>query len=88
MSDIDRLRQEIDGADQELLQALAKRMKIAEALGRHKKANGMELLDEERFQELLADRIKRGEALDLPEDLVTGLYHKIHDAALDREAGA
>lgn len=86
--ELDKLRHEIDVLDGQILEALAKRMDIAEELGRFKKAEGIELRDDERFQALLADRLRQGETLGLPEELVSGLYHAIHEAALEREAGA
>jgi chorismate mutase len=87
MSNLDELRKQIDALDGELLKTLAKRMEIVEALGKYKKAHGMDVRDDERFETLLADRLKRGGTLGLPKELVSALYNAIHEAALEREAG-
>lgn len=86
--DLEELRQQIDGLDDELLRTLARRMEVVEAIGRYKKANGLELRDDKRFQALLDGQLKRAEALKLPQELVTELSELIHKFALEREAGS
>jgi chorismate mutase len=88
MNDLDKLRKQIDALDEELLKTLAQRMEVIEAIGKYKKANGLELRDEERFQALLSAQLSRAEALNLPKELVTELCELIHTFALEREAGA
>jgi len=88
MSDLDKLRQQIDTIDSELLQVLAKRMEVVDRLGAYKKANGLELRDNGRFRELLADRLDQAVKLGLSEAFITELYGLVHKASLEREAGA
>jgi chorismate mutase len=80
--DLDKLRERIDALDGELLEALARRMKVVAEIGRYKKARGMELRDEERLRALLAKQLDRAGSLNLPKELVTELYELIHKYAL------
>lgn len=88
MSDLDKLRKQIDGLDEALLKTLAKRMEIVATIGKYKKANGLELRDEQRFQALLAAQVSKGETLGLPPELVQELSELIHKFALERESEA
>jgi chorismate mutase len=86
MSDnLDDLRKQIDSLDGELLRLLAKRMKVAESIGRYKKENGLELRDEARFQELLAGQLERAKTLNLSREYITELTNLIHKFSLERE---
>lgn len=88
MSDLGELREQIDALDKELLKTLAKRMEVVDAIGKYKKANGLELRDDQRFQALLSGQLARAEDLGLPGGLVTELSELIHKFALEREAEA
>lgn len=86
--DLEDLRKQIDTLDEELLKTLSKRMEVVETIGKYKKANGLELRDDDRFQALLAAQLGRAEDLRLPKGLVTELCELIHKFALEREAEA
>jgi chorismate mutase len=88
MSGLDELREQIDALDEDLLKVLARRMDIVAEIGAYKKANGLELRDDKRFQALVATQRERAEALNLPEELVAQLCELIHTFALKREAEA
>lgn len=89
MSDeLEDLRKQIDALDGELLKVLASRMEVVRAVGRYKKANGLNLLDEQRLQALLAGRQEQAAKLDLPKGLVAELYDLIHKYALEAEKEA
>jgi len=88
MNELENLRQQIDRLDEELLKTLAERMKVVDQLGKYKKANGVELRDNERFRALVATRLDQAAKLGLSDSFVTELYELIHLAALEREAGA
>lgn len=85
-SELDKLRAKIDSLDDELLQALARRMEVVKGVGAYKKAEGLELRDDERLRQLLKERLERAEALGLPKDLVRDIYELIHEYALRIEA--
>ncbi len=86
--ELEDLRKKIDALDEELLKALAGRLKVVRKIGRYKKSKGLDLRDDERLKALLADRLKTGSELDLPEEFVQKLYDLIHEASLDAEADA
>lgn len=83
--ELEDLRNKIDALDEELLKLLGKRLEVVKEIGRYKKANGLELRDDERFKDLLAGRLKQAENLELPKELVGELYELIHGYALEIE---
>lgn len=87
-TELDRLRRRIDGLDEDMIRTLASRMEVVKDIGRYKKANGLELRDDERLKALLEAQLGRPAAQDLPEAFVRELYELIHKYALEAEKGA
>ncbi len=85
---LEKLRKQIDVLDEELLKAVARRMEIVTAIGRYKKAHGIELRDQQRLESLIKVQIERAESLNLPAEFITELYELIHKYALQLEAEA
>jgi len=81
-NDLEKLRQEIDALDYELLQILAKRIAVVKKIGVHKKEKGMDPLDEKRWQDLLESRFAVAKLLELPSDFIKNLYELIHEHSL------
>lgn len=78
-------RKQIDELDDELLQILAKRIKIVTAIGKYKKAHDISPLDEKRWQKLLESKLSKAKLLNLPRDLIKILYEHIHKYSLEIE---
>ena len=78
-------RKQIDELDNELLQILAKRMKIVVKIGKYKKANNIAPLDKKRWQEVLTSKLSKAELLDLSKDLIETIYEHIHKHSLEIE---
>jgi chorismate mutase len=81
------LRSEIDLIDDNLLQLLAQRMEVVLQIGKHKQSKGMDLLQLERWNEVVEDRLKKGTDLGLSRHFLLRLLHAIHEEALKRQAG-
>ena len=82
---LEELRKEIDEIDEELLNILSKRMDVVRAIGKVKKENNRNPLDEKRWNDVL-ERIKsKSKNLSISEELVKKIYDEIHDAALKIE---
>lgn len=75
---LDELRRQIDTIDSELLETIAKRMRVSAAIGAYKKANGIAALQTGRYNEVLARRIADGQKLGLSPELTHALMEAIH----------
>jgi chorismate mutase len=85
MNDLTTQRAAIDAADEKLLAVLAERFKAVDVIGAYKRSHGIPPLDESRWKEVLAARVKRGDELHLDTDFVANLFELIHSYALRRE---
>ena len=75
---INILRKQIDEIDEKLLTILAKRMRISKEIGIYKKEHNMPILQSGRYNDILENRAKQGEALNLSGDFVTEIMKAIH----------
>lgn len=84
-SQLDRMRKEIDLIDEELLNLLASRMKVARSIGQYKKENNMTILQSARWQEILNKFIERGTQNGLSEEFITRFIKNIHDESIEQQ---
>lgn len=74
------LRREIDQLDEEIVQKLAARMKIAEKIGRYKRENSVTILQVDRWEEIVRSRLAAGRAMGVDtgflRDLLTLIHHE------------
>jgi chorismate mutase len=82
---IDDLRAQIDVIDQDLLDILAKRMEISAEIGHYKKANNITILQAGRWDNLLAQVLKKGEERGLQREFLEKIFNAIHQASIDRQ---
>ncbi len=74
----EELRQKMDVADREIIEALARRMALVEELAEYKKANDVKILQFDRWKEIFATRSAWAETLHVNKDFVGELYKLIH----------
>jgi chorismate mutase len=79
---LDEYRKEIDTIDDEIMRAVSKRIAIVHKIGKLKKENGVKPLDENRWQQVLQDKLTKAKDLNLSDDLVRKLYNLIHEHSL------
>jgi 3-deoxy-7-phosphoheptulonate synthase len=79
------MREKVDVNDEQRLRLLAERMEIVRGIGMYKKENGIEPLDNERWQTVLASKLALAEKLKLDPDMVRSIFKAIHEAALELE---
>lgn len=82
---LDRLRKEIDMLDDEIMNILASRMKIAQEIGAYKKENNMTILQSERWKEVLQKFVERGKQNGLSEEFITRIIKSIHDESIEQQ---
>ena len=79
------LRAQIDVADQTLLDALGKRMKIAKEIGLLKKDNNVAVLQNKRWNEILGKMILDGQERELSEEFILRVFKAIHQESINKQ---
>lgn len=79
------LRHQIDELDDELLQLLAKRMRISGEIAQYKKENNMPVLQTGRYDEILTKRVRQGEQLDMSEEFIKTVFEAIHEESVKKQ---
>lgn len=79
---IQLLRKQIDDADRQLLELLARRNAISKEIGMYKKENNMPVLQTGRYNEILEKRARIGETLGLDRDFVLAIMKSIHEESV------
>ncbi|WP_291275357.1 bifunctional 3-deoxy-7-phosphoheptulonate synthase/chorismate mutase type II [Flavobacterium sp.] len=79
------LRTQIDELDAKLINVLAKRMKIADAIGRLKKERNVAVLQSNRWNEVLGRMILDGEEKGLSEEFILKLFKAIHQESISHQ---
>jgi len=82
---LEKLREQINHVDDELMQLLGQRMKIAEKIGEYKKNNNITILQTNRWNEILERATKKGEALGLTREFITKYYDAVHMESINHQ---
>lgn len=80
--DIERYRAEIDECDELLIKTLCRRMRASEAIGRCKKAQGVQIFQFERWEEVMEKAVGEGVRGGLEKSFVERLFNNIHAASI------
>lgn len=75
---MDKMRAQINHLDDELMQLLGQRLKVAQQIGQYKKDNNITILQTNRWNEILERAIANGAKLGLSEDFVTKYLDTVH----------
>jgi chorismate mutase len=79
------LRAQIDRVDSYLLELLSERMEITKSIGSFKKASGITILQNDRWNEILKDRVTKGTQKGLEEKFVEKIYDLIHIESISEQ---
>jgi chorismate mutase len=82
---LEKLRQQINQLDDELLQVLATRMKVAEKIGEYKKNNDITILQTNRWNEILERAVGKGNKIGLSEDFITKYMDAVHMESIQHQ---
>ena len=75
---MEKLRQQINQLDDELMQILSQRMKVADQIGIYKKENNITILQTNRWNEILERAYQKGSALNLSKEFMTKYFDAVH----------
>jgi chorismate mutase len=79
------LRQQIDRLDNELLEVLAKRMRVSREIGQYKKEHNMPVLQTGRYDEILDKRIAQAKELGMGEGFMKDVLEEIHEESIRQQ---
>jgi chorismate mutase len=82
---LEKLRQQINHLDDELMQVLGQRMRIAEKIGQYKKDNNITILQTNRWNEILERAFAKGEKLGLSKDFITKYFDAVHMESISHQ---
>ena len=85
IDNIEDIRHQIDVIDNELLNILGERMKLADKIGMFKKMNNISILQSSRWNEIIQKSQEKGKALGLSEDFITKVLTAIHEESIEHQ---
>lgn len=83
--ELSNLRAQIDIIDNQLLDTLGKRMKLAEGIGALKSKHNVAVLQSSRWNEILGRMILEGETKGLSEEFVLRMFKAIHQESINHQ---
>lgn len=82
---LQQLRTKIDVLDAELIDLLAKRMKIADDIGLVKKEHNVAILQNKRWKQILDNMLNQGADSNLSEEFILHLFNAIHQESINHQ---
>ena len=82
---LEKLREQINHLDDELIQLLGQRMKIADKIGEYKKNNNVTILQTSRWNQILERAFKKGDALGLSREFITKYFDAVHMESINHQ---
>ena len=79
------LRKQIDECDNNLIEELAKRMRIAREIGTYKKEHDMTVLQTGRYNEILDKRGSQGALCGMDSDFIKKVFEAIHEESVRQQ---
>lgn len=82
---MEKMRSQINQLDDELLQLLGQRMKVADKIGQYKKENNITILQTNRWNAILERAFAKGEKLGLSKEFVTKYFDAVHMESINHQ---
>jgi len=82
---LEKLRQQINHLDDELMQILGQRMRVAEKIGEYKKNNNITILQTNRWNEIILRAFAKGEKLGLSKEFITKYFDAVHMESINHQ---
>jgi chorismate mutase len=82
---LEKLRQQINHLDDEMMQLLGQRMKISEKIGEYKKNNNITILQTNRWNEILERAFQKGDKLGLSKEFITKYFDAVHMESISHQ---
>lgn len=82
---LEKLRQQINHLDDELIQILAQRMRVAEKIGQYKKDNNITILQTTRWNEIIEKAFAKADRLGLSKEFITKYFDAVHMESINHQ---
>jgi len=82
---MEKMRSQINQLDDELLQLLGQRMKVADKIGEYKKDNNITILQTNRWNAILERAFGKGDKLGLSKEFVTKYFDAVHMESINHQ---
>src|SRR5678815_6121035 len=82
---LEKLRHQINHLDDEMMQILSQRMKVAEKIAVYKKENNITILQTNRWNEILDRACQRAEKLGLSKEFITKYFDAVHMESISHQ---
>jgi len=79
------LRSQIDIFDDQLLDILEQRMKVAETIGKYKKENNITILQTSRWDQIIRKAIAKGDKKGLSAEFIDKLFKAVHQESINHQ---
>ena len=79
------LRQQIDRINEELIELLARRMRVTCEIGKYKKEHGMPVVQPNRYNNLMDQLVRNGEELGMSEEFIRSILATIHEESVRQQ---
>jgi len=80
-----KLRMQIDGYDEKLLEIIGNRMQIVDKIGQLKKEKNVAILQNQRWNEILNKMTSEGKAIGLSPEFIMQLFKAIHQESISHQ---
>lgn len=82
---INQLRKQIDELDNQLMELLAKRMRVCREIGQYKKEHNMTVLQTSRYNEILDKRGAQGSLCGMSASFIKDVFEEIHEESVRQQ---
>ena len=82
---LNELRKQIDECDNDLIQLLAKRMRVCREIGTYKKEHGVNILQTGRYNEILDKRGAQGALCGMDQAFIKKVFEAIHEESVRQQ---
>ena len=80
-----QLRKQIDELDNQLMDLLAKRMRVCREIGQYKREHNMTVLQASRYNEILSKRGAQGALCGMGPEFVASVFESIHEESVRQQ---
>ena len=86
MKNLSSLRAEIDQLDEQLWEIIAQRVDVAREIGEWKRAHGEQIVQAERWQQVIEHCLAQGKQYGLSEELIREVMEALHKESVRVES--
>jgi chorismate mutase len=79
------LRQQIDQIDNDLIEIIAKRMRVSREIGQYKKEHRMQIVHTNRYDDIMKSRMKLAEELGMSGNFMRTIVEAIHEESVRQQ---